>query len=55
VRDADFGKALVDAVLSDLSNLPAQRQLCIDRVAKLRQHAHVTLGQIDDWLHQNLD
>lgn len=55
VRDADFGKSLVDAVLSDLSDLPAQRQLCIDRVAQLRQHAYATLSQIDDWLHQNLD
>jgi polysaccharide pyruvyl transferase WcaK-like protein len=55
VRDADFGKPLVDAVLSDLSDLPAQRQLCVDRVAQLRQHAHATLAQIDAWLHQNLD
>lgn len=55
VRDVDFGKPLMDAVLSDLSDLPAQRQRCIDRVAQLRQLAHATLAQIDDWLHQNLD
>jgi polysaccharide pyruvyl transferase WcaK-like protein len=55
VRDAGFGKPLVDAVLSDLFNLPAQRQLCVDRVAQLHQQAHATLLKIDEWLHQNLD
>ena len=55
VRDAGFANPLVDAVLADLSNLPTQRQLCIDRVSRLRQQAHGTLVQIDDWLHQNLD
>ncbi len=55
VRDADFGKPLVDAVLSDLFDLPAQRKLCIDRVAQLRQQAHTTLFKIDEWLHQNMD
>ena len=55
VRDADFGKPLVDAVLSDLFDLPAQRKLCIDRVAQLHQQAHATLFKIDEWLHQNMD
>jgi polysaccharide pyruvyl transferase WcaK-like protein len=55
VRNAGFGNALVDAVLSDLSNLPAQRQLCIDRVAQMHQQAHATMLKIDKWLHQNLD
>lgn len=55
VRDAGFGKRLVDATLSDLDDLPAQRQRCIERVAQLRQQAHVTLAQVDDWLRQNLD
>jgi polysaccharide pyruvyl transferase WcaK-like protein len=55
VRDAGFGQRLVEAVLSDLSDLPAQRQLCIKRVAQLRQQAHATLAQIDEWLHINLD
>lgn len=55
VRDAGFGKRLVDAVLADLNDLPAQRQRCIDSVTKLRQQAHATLAKIDDWLHLNLD
>jgi hypothetical protein len=55
VRDAGFGKHLVEAVLSDLSDLPAQSHLCIERVAQLRDQAHATLAQVDDWLHQNLD
>lgn len=55
VRVAGFGKRLVGAVLSDLSDLGAQRQLCIERVAQLRRQAHATLAQVDDWLHQNLD
>lgn len=55
VRDAGFGKPLVDAVLSDLSNLAAQRQLCVDSVAMLRKQVHATLAQVDEWLHFNLD
>lgn len=55
VRDAGFGTRLVEAVLSDLSELPTQRQLCIGRIDQLRQQAHATLTQIDNWLHQNLD
>jgi polysaccharide pyruvyl transferase WcaK-like protein len=55
VRDANFGKSLVDAVLSDLCDLPAQRWVCVERVAQLRQQAHATLALIEDWLHQNLD
>lgn len=55
VRDTGFGKHLVDKVLSDLSELPTQRQLCIERVAQLRQQAHATLAQVDNWLRQNLD
>lgn len=55
VRDAGFGKRLVDAVISDLSNLPLQRRLCIERVFQLRQQGYATLAQIDAWLHQNLD
>jgi hypothetical protein len=44
-----------DAVLSDLCDLPAQRWVCVERVAQLRQQAHATLALIEDWLHQNLD
>lgn len=55
VRVAGFGKSLVDVVLSDLADLSAQRQLCIERVVQLRRQAHATLTQVDDWLHQNLD
>lgn len=55
VRDAGFGKSLVDAVLADLANLPEQRQLCTERVAQLLQQAHTTLAQVNGWLHQNLN
>ena len=55
VRDPNFGDSLVDAVLSDLCDLPARRKLCIDRVTQLRQQAHATLALIDNWLHQNLE
>ncbi|MBY0340726.1 MAG: polysaccharide pyruvyl transferase family protein [Rhodocyclaceae bacterium] len=55
VRDAGFSKILVDAVLSDLENLSAQRQRCIECVAALHQQAHATLAQVDKWLHLNLD
>jgi len=54
VRNVNFGKSFVDAVLSDLFDLSAQRQVCIDRVAQLHQQAYATLSQIDDWL-ENLD
>lgn len=54
VRDAGFGTNVVEAVLSDLSELSNQRQLCIDCVAQLRQQAYDTMIKIDDWLHQNL-
>lgn len=55
VRDTGFGNRLVKAALSDLADLPAQSQRCIDRVAQLRRQATATLAQVDDWLHQNLD
>lgn len=55
VRDVGFGKHLVDAVLVDFIDLPAQRQRSIGCVAQLRQQAHATLAQIDAWLHLNLD
>lgn len=55
VRNEGFGKRLVDVALSDLADLPVQRQRCVDSVAHLRQQAHATLGQVDDWLHRNLD
>lgn len=55
VRDAGFGKRLIDAVLADFFDLTAQRQRCVERIALLHQQAHATLAQVDDWLHQNLD
>lgn len=55
VRDAGFGKIIVDAVLTDLADLPVQRQRCIERVTLLRQQAFATLTQVDNWLHQFLD
>lgn len=53
VRVASFGKRIVEAVLSDLADLPTQKQVCSARVAQLRQLAHATLAQVDDWLHLN--
>ena len=55
VRVAGFGNRLVESVLSDLADLPVQRQRCFNIVAQLRLQAHATLGQVEDWLHQNLD
>lgn len=55
VRDAGFGKRLVDAVLSDLADLPAQRRVCAERVTRLNEQALATLKSLDEWLHLNLD
>lgn len=55
VRDAGFGKRLVDAVLSDLADLPAQRRVCVERLTHLNEQALATLKLLDDWLHLNLD
>lgn len=54
VRNDGFEKSLVEAVLEDLADLPAQRQLCIERVAELSQQAHATLAQVNGWLYHNL-
>jgi hypothetical protein len=55
VRQAGFSKHLIDAVLSDLANLPAQRLACAERVTRLKSQALVTLTALDCWLHLNLD
>lgn len=55
VREAGFGKRLVEAVLSDLADLPAQRRVCAERVACLHEQARATLKSLDNWLHLNLD
>lgn len=55
VRHAGFGKRLVDAVQTDLRDLPTQRRACTERVSRLRQDAHGTLAALNDWMHQNLD
>lgn len=55
VRDAGFGKRLVNAALSDLADLPAQRRVCAERVTRLNEQALATLKSLDDWLHLNLD
>lgn len=54
VRVAGFGKHLVEAVLSDLADLPALRGVCAERVARLHGQARVTLTALADWLHLNL-
>lgn len=54
VRKAGFGKHLVEAVLSDLEDLPALRGVCAERVARLHGQAQVTLTALADWLHLNL-
>jgi hypothetical protein len=54
VRKAGFGKHLVEAVLSDLTDLPALRGVCTERVARLHEQARVTLTALADWLHLNL-
>jgi polysaccharide pyruvyl transferase WcaK-like protein len=55
VRDPGFGQILFESVMADLADLPAQRQYCMDCITKLQKQADVTLGKIDNWLHQNLD
>jgi len=55
VRDAGFGKHLTDVVLSDLADMSAQRNVCVERVAQLQKQAQATLAALDDWLHLNLD
>lgn len=55
VRDAGFGKRLIDAVLIDLADLPAQRRVCAERVARLNEQASATLKSLDAWLHLYLD
>lgn len=54
VRVAGFGKHLVEAVLSDLADLPVLRGVCAERVDRLRGQARVTLTALADWLHLNL-
>jgi len=54
VRVAGFGKHLVEAVLSDLADLPMLRGVCAERVARLHGQARVTLTALADWLHLNL-
>jgi polysaccharide pyruvyl transferase WcaK-like protein len=55
VREIGFGKYLVDAVLTDLANLPVHRRICVDRVGHLNVQAKATLKLLDEWLHLNLD
>ena len=55
VREAGFGKRLVEAALSDLADLPAQRSVCADRVVRLQHQAQTTLAALDGWMHLNLD
>lgn len=55
VREAGFGKCLVDAVLADLANLPALRRVCAERVTRLNEQAQATLKALDEWVHLNLD
>lgn len=54
VRDVGFSRNLVENALSDLNDLPAQRQLCTEVVWQLQQQAYMTLSQINNWLHQNV-
>jgi len=55
VREAGYGKRLVGAALSDLADLPAQRSVCADRVARLQRRAQATLAALDGWMRLNLD
>jgi polysaccharide pyruvyl transferase WcaK-like protein len=55
VRYAGFGTRLVEGVLTDLVNMPAQRERCLQRVSQLRKQAHSVLIEVDDWLHRNVD
>jgi polysaccharide pyruvyl transferase WcaK-like protein len=55
VRNAGFGKRLVDAVLFDLADLPTQRRVCAERVARLSEQASATLKSLNAWLHLTLD
>lgn len=55
VREAGFGRHLVEAAISDLADLPAQRSACVERVAYLCAQAQTTLAALDGWMHRNLD
>jgi polysaccharide pyruvyl transferase WcaK-like protein len=55
VREPGFSKYLVEAVLTDLSNLSTQRLICAERVTNLNRQAQATLKLIDEWLFLNID
>ena len=55
VREAGFGKRLVDATLSDLSDLQTQRLICVERVSRLKNQAQATMKLLNEWLHLNMD
>ena len=55
VRHTGFGAHLIEGVLTDLVNLQAERERCLQRVSQLRKQTHSVLAQVDEWLHRNVD
>jgi len=55
VREAGFGKNLIDGVLSDLADLPEQRRIISQCVGRLHEQAQSTLSVLNDWLTSNIN